>query len=157
MIISVIFVLLFLAFLMGIILVPKIDGKINMIKVAVMGIMAIFCYQSFWAFMFQLVGIPVNLKSTCISMAAAVLLLWGMIIKKKKMQRIFVRITDIAVLAVLAGIVIAVSLHMFTPYLRLSYINSDPANHFNDAIDPCKAGSLRQAHLFFCICQCNVY
>ena len=37
MIISVIFVLLFLAFLMGIILVPKIDGKINMIKVAVMG------------------------------------------------------------------------------------------------------------------------
>ena len=46
MIISVIFVLLFLAFLMGIILVPKIDGKINMIKVAVMGIMAIFCYQS---------------------------------------------------------------------------------------------------------------
>ena len=63
MIISVIFVLLFLAFLMGIILVPKIDGKINMIKVAVMGIMAIFCYQSFWAFMFQLVGIPVNLKS----------------------------------------------------------------------------------------------
>lgn len=84
MIISVIFVLLFLAFLMGIILVPKIDGKINMIKVAVMGIMAIFCYQSFWAFMFQLVGIPVNLKSTCISMAAAVLLLWGMIIKKEK-------------------------------------------------------------------------
>ena len=127
MIISVIFVLLFLAFLMGIILVPKIDGKINMIKVAVMGIMAIFCYQSFWAFMFQLVGIPVNLKSTCISMAAAVLLLWGMIIKKKKMQRIFVRITDIAVLAVLAGIVIAVSLHMFTTYLRLSYINSDLA------------------------------
>ena len=55
MIISVIFVLLFLAFLMGIILVPKIDGKINMIKVAVMGIMDIFCYQSFWAFMFQLV------------------------------------------------------------------------------------------------------
>ena len=53
MIISVIFVLLFLAFLMGIILVPKIDGKINMIKVAVMGIMAIFCYQSFWAFMFS--------------------------------------------------------------------------------------------------------
>ena len=32
----------------------------------------------------SLVGIPVNLKSTCISMAAAVLLLWGMIIKKKK-------------------------------------------------------------------------
>lgn len=47
MIISVIFVLLFLAFLMGIILVPKIDGKINMIKVAVMGIMAIFCISRF--------------------------------------------------------------------------------------------------------------
>ena len=148
MIISVIFVLLFLAFLMGIILVPKIDGKINMIKVAVMGIMAIFCYQSFWAFMFQLVGIPVNLKSTCISMAAAVLLLWGMIIKKKKMQRIFVRITDIAVLAVLAGIVIAVSLHMFTPYLRLSYINSDPANHFNDAMVIVKQGVLGK-HIYF--------
>jgi hypothetical protein len=148
MIISVIFVLLFLAFLMGIILVPKIDGKINMIKVAVMGIMAIFCYQSFWAFMFQLVGIPVNLKSTCISMAAVVLLLWGMIIKKKKMQRIFVRITDIAVLAVLAGIVIAVSLHMFTPYLRLSYINSDPANHFNDAMGIVKQGVLGK-HIYF--------
>ena len=64
------------------------------------------------------------------------------------MQRIFVRITDIAVLAVLAGIVIAVSLHMFTPYLRLSYINSDPANHFNDAMVIVKQGVLGK-HIYF--------
>ena len=64
------------------------------------------------------------------------------------MQRIFVRITDIAVLAVLAGIVIAVSLHMFTPYLRLSYINSDPANYFNDAMVIVKQGVLGK-HIYF--------
>lgn len=58
------------------------------------------------------------------------------------------RITDIAVLAVLAGIVIAVSLHMFTPYLRLSYINSDPANHFNDAMVIVKQGVLGK-HIYF--------
>ena len=148
MIISVIFILLFVLLLAGAVLVPKIDGKMNVIKAAVMGIMAVFCYQSVFAFAFNLIGIPVNLKSICIPMAAAAILLWGMIIKKKKVQRVFVRITDIAVLVLLAGIVIAVSMHIFTTHLRLSYINTDPANHFNDAMVIVKQGVLGK-HIYF--------
>ena len=37
---------------------------------------------------------------------------------------------------------------MFTLYLRLSYINSDPANHFNDARVIVKQGVLGK-HIYF--------
>lgn len=148
MIISVIFVLLFLALLMGIVLVPKIEGKINVVKASVMGIMAIFCYQALVAFAFDLVGIPVDIRTTCISMAAAVAVLCGIILKKKKVQRLFFKVTDMIVLVVLAAVVAGVSLHMFTLHLRLSYINTDPANHFNDAMVIVKQGVLGK-HIYF--------
>ena len=135
MITSIILVLLFVVCLAGALLVPKTDGKINAVKAAVMGTMALFCYQVLIGFCFDKIGIPVNLKTTCIAMAAVAVFLWGMIIRKKKVQKLFIRWTDVLVLVLLAVFMIAVSLHMFTPRLRLSYVNSDPANHFNMAMN----------------------
>lgn len=148
MIISVLFIILFLLCLSGAVLLPKTEAKINGTKALVMGTMAVFCYQALLAFIYDKIGIDVGIESTCVSMAAAVLVLWGIILKKRKVQRLFFRITDIAALVLLAAVVLAISLHMFTPNLRLSYVNTDPANHFNMAMSIVKNGVIEDSIYF---------
>lgn len=134
MLLSIVFVFLFIIGLLGVVLYPKCDGRINGVKATAMAIMAIFCYQALMAFVYNLVGIRVDLKSTAFSMLAADAFLWFGIIKKRKFQRVFFRISDVISIVVLAALVLAVSLHMFTAGLRLSYVNTDPANHFKFAM-----------------------
>lgn len=134
MLLSVLFVILFVLCLIGIVLFPKCEGRINAVKAIVMGIMAIFCYQALMAFVYSRVGIRVDIKSTAVSMAVADVVLWAGIIWKRKVQRLFFRVSDIACIVALAAVVLGVSMHMFTPELRLSYLNTDPANHFKFAM-----------------------
>lgn len=134
MIISVLFIILCMLCLFGAILYPKTDAKINILKAAVMGIMAVFCYLALWALIYYLLGIRVGVKSSCVSLVLADILLWGGIIWKKKWQRVFFRISDLICLILLAVFVIGISMHLFTPSLRLSYLNTDPANHFRLAM-----------------------
>ena len=142
MITSVIFVLLFVLCLCGVVLFPKTEGKINGIKAGIMGTMLVFCYLAFMAFVYDKLGVGVHLNTTCISLALANLVLWGIIIKEKKRQKLFFRITDILSVILVAAFVLAISMHMFTPRLRLAYVNSDPANHFNMAMQIVKNGTL---------------
>lgn len=100
----------------------------------VMGSMAIFCYQAFAALIFSKTGIPVSLSTTTAVMFLAAAFLWGYAIKKRRLQKVKFRLADILCLVLLAVFVGWLSLHMFTPELRLSYVNSDPANHFKNAM-----------------------
>lgn len=134
MFLSILFVILFIICLLGVVLYPKCEGQINGLKAAVMAMMAIFCYQAIMAFLYNRIGIRVDLKSTAASMLAADILLWLGILKKRKPQKVFFRISDLVSLIVLAVFILAVSLHMFTGNLRLSYVNTDPANHFKFAM-----------------------
>ena len=148
MIVSILFIVLFTLCLFGVILFPKTDKKINAIKAAVMGTMAIFAYQALLAFVYDKIGIRVGIESTCVSMAIAAAVLWAIIIRTKKIQRVFVRWTDIISLVILAVFMIAISLHMFTPHLRLSYLNTDPANHFNMAMVIVNGGKIEETVYF---------
>lgn len=142
MFLSIMFVILFLTLLAGIVLYPKTSGKINLIKALVMGTMAIFCYQALMAFIYNKLGIRVGIKSTTVSMAIADLVLWIGIFRKKKLQKVFFRVWDALCLVILAAFVLMISMHLFTPELRLSYLNTDPANHFNYAMRIVKNGVL---------------
>ena len=51
------FVCLFLLCLLGVLLFPKTEGKINGTKALIMGTMLIFCYLSLTAFLFYKTGI----------------------------------------------------------------------------------------------------
>lgn len=134
MITSGLFILAFAALLSGIIWCPKAERKMNGVSMAVMGTMAIFCYQAFCALVYAKVGIPVNIETTTASMFAAAALLWGYTARKRRVQRVALRPADVLCLALLAVLVGWMSLHMFTPELRLCYPNSDPAIHFRDAM-----------------------
>ena len=142
MIVSAMFVCLFLLCLLGVLLFPKTEGKINGTKALIMGTMLIFCYMSLTAFLFDKTGIGVHLKTTVLALAVACVFLWGVILKKKKIQRVFFRVWDIVTVVLLLAFVFAISMHLFTPNLRLSYVNSDPANHFNMAMQIVKNGTL---------------
>ena len=86
MIVSAMFVCLFLLCLLGVLLFPKTEGKINGTKALIMGTMLIFCYLSLTAFLFDKTGIGVHLKTTVLALAVACVFLWGVILKKKKIQ-----------------------------------------------------------------------
>lgn len=107
-----------------------------------MGMMLIFCYLSFMAFLYDKIGVGVKLGTTCISLALADAVLWGSMIKEKRIQKLFFRWSDIFSVILVSAFVLLISMHMFTPKLRLAYINTDPANHFNMAMQIVKTGKL---------------
>lgn len=127
---SIVTVALFMTGLLGLMLYPKAQGRLNGIKMVVMGTMAILCYLAFLAGIYKLVGIPVRLPSTCMSLAIMNVVLWGAILRTKKLQRLFFRWADIVCLLLLAAFVLVISVHIFTPELKLQYQNIDAANHF---------------------------
>lgn len=133
MLISGITVLLFVAGILGLLLYPKTEGKLNGIKIIVMGTMALLCYLSLCAGICMKVNIFVGLPSTCVSLAILDVILWIGILRKKKVQKLFWRVSDVVSLVLITAFVIWISLHIFTPELRLQYRNVDAAAHFTFA------------------------
>lgn len=134
---------LFISLLGAVIFCPKTEEKLNACKMAVMGTMAILCYQALMAFIYDKIGIAVNISSTSLSMLLANAALWGYTIRKRRLQKLFFRFSDIITIVILTVFVLLLSLHMFTARLRLSYINTDPANHFLFAMQIVKTASLK--------------
>lgn len=135
MFLSILFGICFIFLFLAVMMFPKMEGKLNAIKMGVMAVISIFCYLSMTAFVFDKIGIPINLKSDIASMMVANIILWTGIIRKKKVQRMFVRVWDVVCLLVLAVFVLYLSYNMFGASLRLSYANTDPANHFHYAMN----------------------
>lgn len=127
---SIVTIVLFMTGMLGLLLYPKAQGRLNGIKMLVMGTMAIFCYLAFLAGIYKLIGIPIKLWATCVSLAVMNVFLWGGILRKRKVQRLFFRWADVVCLLFLAAFVLGIALHLFTPELKLQYQNIDAANHF---------------------------
>lgn len=123
-------VLLFIIGILGLLLYPKTEGRLNGSKMIVMGTMAIFCYLAFCAAIYNVVGIFVGLPATCGSLVLMDVLLWGGIFYRKKIQRLFWRVTDLLSLVLITVFVVWIAMHVFTPELRLQYYNVDAASHF---------------------------
>lgn len=130
MFISVITVVLFLAGVLGLLLFPKTKGRLNGVKMIVMGTMAVFCYLALLAAIYNKVGIFVGLPSACVSLGILNAALWGGIIRHKKVQRLFWRWGDVIGLVLTGAFVVGIAIHIFTAELALRYWNVDAASHF---------------------------
>lgn len=130
MLISVSTVFLFAIGMVGLLLYPKAEGKLNGAKMIVMGIMAVFSYLALLAFLYDKIGVPINLQSTCVSLLIMNLFLWGGIVYKRKVQKLFWRASELICLFVLGGFVVWLAVYMFTPELQLQYYNVDAASHY---------------------------
>lgn len=130
MLISIMAILLFMIGILGLLLYPKTEGRMNGMKMIVMGTMAIFCYLAFCAGIYNIAGIFVGLPATCGSLVLMDVLIWGGIFYRKKIQRLFWRVTDLLSLILITTFVVWIAMHVFTPELRLQYYNVDAASHF---------------------------
>ncbi len=117
--------------LAGLMLVPKTKERINGIKVMIMGMMALFCYLYLGAYFFYQGGMPVSPGTLWIPLLLLNEVLWGLILKKRQVQKLFFRITDILCIALICVPVVVAALHIFTPELQLQYKNWDAAVHFS--------------------------
>lgn len=133
MLVSGVAVVLFIAGVLGILLFPKSQRSAKGVKGIIIGTMAVLCYTAFPAAIYNAVGITVNLQTTCISLAVLDVLLWGGIIWKKRVQKMFWRVSDIISVVLICGFVIGITLHVFTPQLKLQYWNIDATSHFGYA------------------------
>lgn len=133
MLVSGVAVVLFMAGVLGILLFPKSRRSANGVKGIIIGTMAVLCYTAFPAAVYNAFGIPVNLQTTCITLAVLDVLLWGGIIRKKSVQKLFWRMSDIVSVLLLCGFVIGLAIHVFTPQLKLQYWNIDATSHFKYA------------------------
>lgn len=134
MLVSLIYVVLFFFGMLGILLYPKTAGRLNGYKIIIMSVIPIFCYCAFAALLYSKLRIPVNLLTSCISLVIANIAIWGMICKKKQVQKLFWPVYDMIVMLGLAAAVIGVSVHMFTYRLMPAIANSDYAVHFQMAM-----------------------
>lgn len=141
MFVSGITVVLFLVGLAGLLLYPKTEGKLNGLKIIVMGTIALLCYLAFCALVCKILGIFVGLSSTCVSLIFLDVLLWGGILWKREVQRLFWRISDVMGILLCGAFVIAIAMHLFTSGLELQYCNVDAASHFWLATDLIRTGT----------------
>ena len=125
---------LFVAALAGLVLVPKTKERINGIKVIIMGIMALFCYQFLSAYLFFWGSMPVGPETLWIPLLLLNEVLWGVILRKRRVQKLFFRITDLICIVLICVPVVLASLHIFTAGLQLQYRNWDAAVHFSWAM-----------------------
>lgn len=130
---SVLTVLLFIIGILGLLLFPKSEKRMNGVKIVIMGVMAVLCYLAFCAGICNKLGIFIDLKPAIAALVLMDVLLWGGIIYKRKVQKLFWRVSDIVSLLLLGALVIGISVHIFTPELALQYWNVDAGSHFKYA------------------------
>ena len=92
---SILYIIIMVACLAGLLCCPKAGKSINGVKAVIAGSMAILCYQVIVSMLFYVSGVTVGL----FSMGAATLLpavaLWLVIWKKKRIQKMFWRLSDV--------------------------------------------------------------
>lgn len=130
---SVCYIILFFINLSGILLCPKINGKINGLKSFVAAVMALLCYQTASSRFFSLIQIKIGLPTATVSLLLPAVVLWTRIFGKRKIQRLFFRLSDFAGLLIPVFFTGLLSLHLFSFDLNLQYPATDAAGYYADA------------------------
>lgn len=139
---SIVFLLLLCLAILELMLYPKTESRLNGCKLAVMAAMALLCYLAFFAELFYLFHLPLNLKISCVPLILLDAVLFGAMIWRRKVQKLFFRLSDLLGLLIISSLVIIITVHIFTPQLLLQYGNIDAATHFKYASKIVNTGKL---------------
>ena len=131
---SFIFVFLFLALCMGILLFPKAEFCINVVHRLPIVIIAIICMEAVGAAFLQILGFDIDIKSSSIILLLINTIIWYCVVKKGNIQKLVCPWKDIVLVLLSMTIVIIESYHMFSGDLRLSYLNDDAQSFFSMAM-----------------------
>lgn len=138
---SLCYIILFFINLAGILLCPKTSGKINGLKTLLAAVLALLAYQTAAARFFSLLQIKIGLMPAAVSLLLPAAVLWIWIFVKKKLQRLFFRLSDFAGLLIPVFFAGLLSVHLFSSGLNLQYPATDAAGYYADAFALFSTGS----------------
>lgn len=132
---ALVYVISFIFSVSMLVLFPKKQDKVNFIVDGMFSYVTVLCVASFFAFLLNLIKVPITLFSMGGSFAAIGVIAAIGTAFKKSVQHHFLRKTDIISVLVLIFAVGAFALYIFTPYIHANYYNAvDPYEHFLYAV-----------------------
>lgn len=130
------FIVAFISFVGGIVFFPKSEEKLNLLAESMMSIVLVMCFGAVAAGIYKIVKLPVNIGTVGVIYMVPSLCLWGIIIAKKKVQKLTISKIELISIALLSLVFLAVELTVFSYEMRPSYnYNTDAGNHLGAALD----------------------
>lgn len=132
--IRIFFVLSFLLFLSGMILIYKVPERVSLFRSMVICYITELCLGAIVVGIFSIIGIPIGLTALGMAYFIMGVSAWGVIIRQKKVQKVAIINWDIysALIIILWFSIIFVK--VFSPTILNVYTNGDPAEHFQSAL-----------------------
>lgn len=153
---SIFFVITFLLLLSSLVLCFKVKQELNLIREIVMNLLFILCYATMGSGILSVLNLPVNLNTVGIMYLIPACILWGYIIKTKKIQQLVISRIEVISVVILTVVFIAVELKTFSFEMRAAYnYNTDAGNHLNMALSIVrsqKVSGMHFASLFNALC-----
>lgn len=128
---AIFYVISFLGALGAIVMYPKTEKKINVIMNVMFSYVTLLCIGALSAFCMSVMRIAITPYSMSIVFGVVAIIALGMMIRKRTIQCMEVRKIDIIAVMICVGVVGIVSLKIFTPYVKINYVNPvDSGNHY---------------------------
>lgn len=118
------------------IFIKKSDKKLNFLKVGVISLTLILCYNIFICYTFSVIGIKSTLGNLAIINLIICILLSIKIIKTKKIQKFYIRKIDVLFLIILLIVISIIGYFRFgIGFEKITYRTSDPSVHYMAAYE----------------------
>ena len=151
MIVNIFFGVSFCIFLAGMVFVFKVPEKISLLHTLIIALISELCIGGVAAKVYFLFNISICLVNMGIVYLLAGSILWGIIIKQKRMQAVALDKEDMYAFLIPVIGFCTLFLLIFTPNLKIAYSGSDSAEHYSFALrvlDTGRISSMYYAELF---------
>lgn len=131
---GIIYILSELILLLSFIFIRKTEEKIDIVNFSCLGIVLLFCYNTFICYILTFFTIPCKLWILSVINIIIIVLLLGNILKRKKIQKYIFDKIDIIYILLLTIAIIAVCYINFGFPFDINYISADPSHHYLTSI-----------------------
>jgi hypothetical protein len=153
MFISIILILAMIATIAGIVLYPKSEYPLNGVKTVIAGIMVLICYMFLVGTVSCMVSGRIRIGLICVFLGLAVIMLFAGIYRKKTIQPLFWRVSDVIGLLLAFVFAVGISMHVFTAGLNLQYRDATGAEQFLAAVGLLRGGAIEGMTSFSCVVE----
>lgn len=137
------FIIAFISFVGSVALFPKTEEKLSLLAEVLMSTVLVMCFGAVAAGVCKIIKLPVNVGTISVIYMVPSLVLWGVIIAKKKIQKLAISKIEIISVAILSIVFMAVELTVFSYEMRPSYnYNTDAGNHLASALGIVRTGEV---------------
>lgn len=116
------------------IFVYKVPEKVSLFRSMIICYITELCFGAVVVGIYSLMGIPTGLISLGISYFIMGAVAWGIIIRQKKVQKVKIIKADVYSALIITLWFLIIFLKVFSPSILNVYTNSDPAEHFRNAL-----------------------